>query len=354
LSNTTLGRTYRLYKGTEAVDVLTGTGNPATFTGTFASAGTYTAQVEAEGGNCAAVMTGSHTVSENPLPTSLSLSANPATICNGQSATLTAVANGAASYSIDNSAWQTTTTFNVSPTSNQSYTLFVRTAAGCSASAAHAAAVAVNPIPSAPTMAGSSSYCTSGTITATYGSGGNGIKWDNNSTTSLRTVTATGNYTAVTTSAAGCTSSSATKSVTIVQKGTSGNAATACGCVDGLTPCGGTCQATCGLFSDCPGFSEVTSTQYEGAGPIHYSQAAATCSNKGNGWRLPNAEEFACMCKAGSALPGGKLIGVIHHYDYGGGSPRCLCFSVPTCECGAASFNFEGAGVYAYVKCVKN
>jgi hypothetical protein len=69
LSNTTLGQTYRLYKGGDAVDILTGTGNPATFTCTFAGAGVYTAQAIAEKGYCAATMTGTHTVSESPLPT---------------------------------------------------------------------------------------------------------------------------------------------------------------------------------------------------------------------------------------------------------------------------------------------
>jgi hypothetical protein len=165
LSNTTSGRTYWLYKGTEHVNTLTTTGGAATFTGAFAGAGTYTAQVIAEGGNCAAAMTGTHNVSENPLPTDLSLTANPATICNGQSATLTAVATGGASYSIDNSNWQTSTTFNVSPTSTTSYPLYVRTAAGCSTSVTNAATVAVNDVPAAPTSASANSRCGSGTVT---------------------------------------------------------------------------------------------------------------------------------------------------------------------------------------------
>jgi uncharacterized protein (TIGR02145 family) len=69
LSNTTLGRTYRLYKdGNAVMNALPGTNGAATFTGTFAGAGTYTAQVVAEGGNCPAVMTGSPTIAEIPLP----------------------------------------------------------------------------------------------------------------------------------------------------------------------------------------------------------------------------------------------------------------------------------------------
>jgi uncharacterized protein (TIGR02145 family) len=58
-----------LYKDGEAVDEWTGTGTAETFTGTFSGAGIYTAQVEAEGKFCAAVMNGSHTVIEHLVPT---------------------------------------------------------------------------------------------------------------------------------------------------------------------------------------------------------------------------------------------------------------------------------------------
>jgi uncharacterized protein (TIGR02145 family) len=89
LSNTTLGRTYRLYKGSEAVmNALPGTGGAATFTGAFAGAGTYTAQVTAEGGNCPAVMAGTHTVSENPLPDTPTITASASTVCQGTNVVL--------------------------------------------------------------------------------------------------------------------------------------------------------------------------------------------------------------------------------------------------------------------------
>jgi hypothetical protein len=124
----------------------------------------YTLYVRTAAG-CSATKANAATVAVNALPTNLSLTANPATICAGQSATLTAVANGAASYSIDNSNWQTTPAFKVSPVSPMSYTLFVRTSAGCTASAAHAAAVTVNALPAAPTDASANSRCGSGTVT---------------------------------------------------------------------------------------------------------------------------------------------------------------------------------------------
>jgi hypothetical protein len=75
----------------------------------------------------------------------------------------------------------------------------------------------VNPLPEAPTMGGNgNAYCGSGTITATFGSNGNGIRWtDNNTTESPRTVDLPGPYYAVATSAAGCESSTVSVSVTI-------------------------------------------------------------------------------------------------------------------------------------------
>jgi hypothetical protein len=76
-------------------------------------------------------------------PTGLTLTPSAVTICTGTSAALTAAASGAASYSINNSTWQITTAFTVSPTSNTSYTLYVKNAAGCSASLTNAAAVTV-------------------------------------------------------------------------------------------------------------------------------------------------------------------------------------------------------------------
>jgi uncharacterized protein (TIGR02145 family) len=76
--------------------------------------------------------------------------------------------------------------------------------------------VVSNPLPGVPTMGGGGTQC-GGTkdITASAGSGGNGIRWtDNSSTVSPRSV-GTGTYYAVTTSAAGCESGTASVAVTI-------------------------------------------------------------------------------------------------------------------------------------------
>ncbi|MDR2448935.1 MAG: hypothetical protein LBD52_03135 [Prevotellaceae bacterium] len=79
LSNTASGMTYQLYKGNNVVDTFTGTGSAATFTGAFAGAGVYTAQVVANG-YCTAAMNGIHTVNEESLPTPPTI-AKPADKC---------------------------------------------------------------------------------------------------------------------------------------------------------------------------------------------------------------------------------------------------------------------------------
>jgi hypothetical protein len=94
---------------------------------------------------CVASKTSAAVVMVNPLPTNLSLTASPATICLGASATLTASATHGAEYSINNSTWQPETDFNESPVSAASYTLCVKTSAGCSASVTDAAVVTIYP-----------------------------------------------------------------------------------------------------------------------------------------------------------------------------------------------------------------
>jgi hypothetical protein len=174
LDNTTSGRTYQLYKDGAEVDELTGTDAGATFTGTFAGAGTYAAQVKDNGTYCAAQMSGTYVVSENPVP-------------------------------------------------------------------------------DAPATGGSGTFCSiaGSTITAMPGSGGNGIRWtDNSNTDSPRTVTASGTYYAVTTSAGGCESSAASVSVSIGTPGAVNQPADpTCGCVSGTVNCGNTCKTEAYTYS---------------------------------------------------------------------------------------------------------
>jgi hypothetical protein len=90
LSNAASGRVYRLYNGNYPVDELTGQAGPATFTGIFAGAGTYTARVDADGTHCAVAMNGTRTITANALPTA-PIIAKPADVCyNGDPIVFTA------------------------------------------------------------------------------------------------------------------------------------------------------------------------------------------------------------------------------------------------------------------------
>jgi hypothetical protein len=169
--------------------------------------------------------------------------------------------------------------------------------------------VRVLPAPDPPVMAGSSSYCTSGTITATAGNGGTGIRWDDGSTASLRTVSTTGanTYRAVTTSATGCTSSTATITVTVRQPGADGQAPDAtCSCAEGLSDCAGKCQATSGMLPWGEfGISYVSAVPAECGIKMNHYTAAAICTAKN--MRLPNDGELANMYTRRSAIPGNHM-----------------------------------------------
>jgi uncharacterized protein (TIGR02145 family) len=104
------------------------------------------------------------------IPDGLTLTASPATICAGELSTLavSSAIDGAASYSLDGTSWQTTTTFSVSPGSTTAYTLHVRSDVGCSATRTNAAAVTVNPLPSNPMLtANPPAICAGATVMLT-------------------------------------------------------------------------------------------------------------------------------------------------------------------------------------------
>jgi hypothetical protein len=329
LSNTTLGRTYRLYKdGGAVMNALPGTGGGATFTGAFSGAGSYTAQVTAEGGNCPALMTGTHNVNENPLPTNLSLTANPTTICNGQSSTLTASATSGASYSIDNNAWQTTTLFKVSPTSTTSYPLYVKTAAGCSTSVTNAATVAVNDLPAVPTLNSPSSVCAGNYLTFTASGGSGYYDWagDVSRTGSSKQVgTANGNYTArvrsyQTSSGTTCYSSyTGDVTGTIQAPASAGQTATACGCATGNIPCGGICK-TSGTYTtddgDCTGVCNTAYVQLRNQCDVVIKEDYDTY----------HSESCAAGCEAlpsTSCYPGGTILWTYLNYSSVATTQQC-------------------------------
>lgn len=96
LSGSQTGVNYQLKRnGANVGSVVTGTGSAISFPNQN-TAGTYT--VTASGtGYCPATMTGSTTITVNPIPTSVSAGSPPAAICSGGSANLTGTAVGAVS-----------------------------------------------------------------------------------------------------------------------------------------------------------------------------------------------------------------------------------------------------------------
>jgi hypothetical protein len=270
----------------------------------------YTLYVKTAAG-CSATKTNAATVAVNPAPTNLIFTAAPAAICNGESTTLTASATNGYQYSRDNNTWQTTTKFNVTPGANASYTLYVKTAAGCSATKTNAATVTVNPLPTNLTLTASPAAICNGTSTTLTASATNGYEYsrDNSTwqTTTAFNVTpgANASYTLYVKTAAGC---SATKTdaatVAVSQSSADGQAPDAtCGCASGLSPCSGLCRSCCWPISG--GISEASNVNYIPANRKHYDDAVAICAAMGTGWRLPTMDEANCMCYGANLVPGG-------------------------------------------------
>jgi hypothetical protein len=216
--------------------------------------------------------------------------------------------------------------------------------------------VRVLPAPDPPTMAASSSYCTSGTITATAGDGGTGILWDDGSTVTLRTVSTTGanTYRAVTTSAAGCTSSTATITVTVQLPAAVGQAPDAtCGCAEGLENCG-TCQPFPGMvtWTACSSsftFTYVSLDGGQGCGQTSMQHTAAEKFCTDNGMRLPTMSELVCLCNNRASLSH-TTAGDYWSSDFNSpGKPYTVHFT-GTCSSGYPAYPYAGIGL---VKCVK-
>ena len=133
-------------------------------------------------------------------PSPASVSPSSATICNGQSTTLTASGGGTYNWSTG----ATTTSVTVSPSSTTSYTVTV-TNGGCD-SIPPSVTVTVNATPTA-SISGTTTICTGENTTLTA-SGGDTYNWDTGASTAAITVSpaSTTTYTVtVTNSSTGCT-----------------------------------------------------------------------------------------------------------------------------------------------------
>jgi uncharacterized protein (TIGR02145 family) len=189
LSGSQQGWQYQLYRGGAPVgSVVPGTGGTLTFSDVspVTEATTYTVRtvnnpaVEAQ---CAMLASDALDITINPLPASLQLMASPATICAGQSATLTASATGATSFKIDGVGWQPSNTFGIQPPQTTAYTLYAQSDAGCSFSQSGAVTVVVNDAPTMPSglasnVAVMNCFGQPATLTVNGGSEGSGAVYE--------------------------------------------------------------------------------------------------------------------------------------------------------------------------------
>ena len=114
--------------------------------------------------------------------------------------------------------------------------------ATCPAAMAGTHTVTMYPLPAPPTITGPAEACNSATLVAVPGDHGTGIKWDDNSTTPVRTLTATTTCAAIATSSYGCTSATTTFTSTISTPAAAGSAPDPlCCCQCGLTVTDQTC-----------------------------------------------------------------------------------------------------------------
>jgi len=202
--------------GTGAQPIVGYTWSPATFltttTGTSTNANgvntttTYTVQATDAIG-CTA--TSSVTVTANPIPTlSFATIPSPATVCAGNTVTLTASGN-ATSYTWTDGSNTPANGTAFTPVASSVYTVTATSAAGCTTTAT--VSVSVDPLPTLTVTATPSpaTVCAGNTVTLTANGNASSYTWTDGSNTPTNgspfTPAASSVYTATATSAAGCT-----------------------------------------------------------------------------------------------------------------------------------------------------
>ena len=170
----------------------------------------YTVTFTATGG-CPGTATGAITV--NPTPV---LTVNSPTICDGQSATLTATSSVPGGTFTWNPGAATTNSITVNPQTTTSYTVNYSTPAGCSATAV-TSTVIVNPTPSVTVNNATICYGQTSTLTATPTVPGGTYTWSNGGSTQSINVnpSTTTTYTVNYSTAAGCAAPVASGTVTV-------------------------------------------------------------------------------------------------------------------------------------------
>ncbi|MGZ4043504.1 MAG: T9SS type A sorting domain-containing protein, partial [Bacteroidia bacterium] len=143
----------------------------------------------------------------------LTLVVNSATVCFGNSVTLTV--SGANTYSWGPGAGLSATTGATVVASPTTTTVYTVTGIVGNCFSSQTTTVMVNPLPTVTIAAiGSATFCQGGSVTLTTTSGA-GYLWSDNSTTQSITVNSTGNYSVTVTDGNGCSATSSVISVLV-------------------------------------------------------------------------------------------------------------------------------------------
>ncbi len=170
-------------------------------------ASTTTYYLTVSSGSCSDIDSVKVTVNTAP-PTPSITASGPLSFCQGDSVVLSTAAS--TSY-----LWNTgETTQSITVKESGNFTVAVQNSNGCSAYSA-ATTVTVNPLPGASIIAnGGTTFCQGDSVTLTANNGTSYV-WSSGETTKSIVVKNTGTYSVTVTNAAGCSSSSAGKSVTV-------------------------------------------------------------------------------------------------------------------------------------------
>jgi hypothetical protein len=234
------GPTIDWYDAPTGGSTVTGGYDVSSFSPSINASTTYYAQARNTTTGCVSATRTAVTGTINTVPDTPTMGGGGSQCGGTRNITATPGGNGGTGIRwTDGSSTVSPRTVNASDT----YYAVTTTDAGCESSPAPVT-ITINTVPGVPTMSGGGTQC-GGTksITATAGTNGNGIRWDNGTTAASRSV-GTGTYYALTTSAAGCESGTASVAVTINQQGGNGQSASPCGCVAGTTNCSNTCRTT--------------------------------------------------------------------------------------------------------------
>ncbi|MCX6323120.1 MAG: GEVED domain-containing protein, partial [Sphingobacteriales bacterium] len=203
--------------------------NSTTITVTPLSTTTYSIGSLTDASSCTPItadLTGSATITINPTPATPTITAGgPTTFCSaGGSVVLTSSATTGNQWSLDGTPIPGATNQTLNVTASGSYTVITTSGAGCSSTASVATVVTVNPTPATPTITagGPTTFCSAGGSVVLTSSATTGNQWSLDGTpipgaiNQTLNVTASGSYTVITTSGAGCSSTASAATVVTV------------------------------------------------------------------------------------------------------------------------------------------